>query len=377
MNANNAYIVDCNVISAYGLGTDALWDGIKSDETAIREFLRFDTNNYKCPNAAFVDDEFLTEGDSFLMKMLNSVFVDSQIDKEAKLIFASTVGEVDLLERAVVQEKMELIEESTLLATAKKIQHNLCLEKEAVVLSAACASSTAAVSRALSMIRNGEEECIVIVAADMISDFVYSGFTSLLALDDNSARPFDATRTGLSVGEAAGYLVLASDNYIKENNIEPKYLVSGAGQSNDANHMTGPSRDGKGLALAIRRALESASCKADLIDFIAAHGTGTKYNDSMELKAFKSTFEYPKPVFSIKGAIGHTMGSAGLTQMIVAIKAMQENYIPKTVALDNIDPEADCWVYDHSFEHESNRALVVNAGFGGINAAVILEKICM
>lgn len=376
MSANNAYILDYDIISAYGIGLDVLWQGVKDDKSSIRPFKRFDTSRYKCPNAAFVEEEILSDGDSHLMRMLSALLKNIKFDSGSRLIFASTVGEIDILESAILTGSEECLKKSTLVSTANKLKEQFGLTKEPMVVSAACASASSAITRALSLIRSGQEDIVVVVAADIISDFVYSGFTSLLALDNETARPFDESRAGLSVGEAAGYVVLASEKYLKVNCKTAEFLISGAGQSNDANHMTGPSRDGSGLALAINRALISAKLQPGAIDAIAAHGTGTKYNDSMELKAFKNVFDMPKVSFSVKGATGHTMGNAGLVQLLVSIKSIENSLIPKTVGLLKVDPEAESWVYNKSLEQTVDKVLIVNAGFGGINAALILEKAC-
>lgn len=375
MSLAKVCVVDHDIVSSFGLGSSALWQGIKENRSAIRRFERFNVDSFKSSNAAFIDKKLLVEDNSILMSMFKTLNFDfSLIAADARLIFASTVGEIDLLEKSVKNKSNDDVVEYGLLDTAKKINNLFGFSKVPYVLSAACASSTAGLSRALSLIRSGEEDCVVIAAGDIISEFVYSGFSSLMALDDNRANPFDINRAGLSIGEAAGYVVLASEAFVNTKSLKVNAKLVGGGQSTDANHMTGPSRDGSGLALAIERALNSAKINADDISFISAHGTGTKYNDSMELKAFKSVFKVPLPTYSIKGAIGHTMGSAGLAQMIVALNALNDSLVPSTVGLNVVDAEAQQWANISVIKGDFKHALVVNAGFGGLNAAVVLEK---
>ena len=139
--------------------------------------------------------------------------------------------------------------------------------------------------------------------------------------------------------------------------------------------MTGPSRDGSGLRLAIQKAIKKAGMSGDDIGGISSHGTGTVYNDSMEMKAYKSIFEdKPIPLYSIKGALGHTMGAAGLIETIIALKALQEKIIPQTVGLKDIDPEAEGWVSSGKRKLEKSAILLNNAGFGGVNAALVLRQ---
>jgi len=143
--------------------------------------------------------------------------------------------------------------------------------------------------------------------------------------------------------------------------------------TNDANHMTGPSRDGGGLARAIKKALTVSDCEPERVAFVAAHGTGTVYNDAMEMKALRAVFSECVPTFSIKGGIGHTMGNAGLAQAIVAIECLRSGVIPPTVGLSHPDDDAKGWASQYSQKVDGNVAVVANAGFGGVNAAVVLQ----
>jgi len=141
-----------------------------------------------------------------------------------------------------------------------------------------------------------------VVACDSITEFIFSGFSSLMALDSEPARPFDKNRAGLNVGEAAAYALLMSKH---GRHGEPSCSRdnSGLGLSDDANHMTGPSRESEGLILAVSKALTSAGIGPDDVGCISAHGTGTVYNDAMEMRAFHAVFQQrERPVYSLKGA---------------------------------------------------------------------------
>ncbi len=200
-----------------------------------------------------------------------------------------------------------------------------------------------------------------------------SGFSSLMALDKIAARPFDKDRSGLSLGEAASYALLMSEARAKKEKREIMGEIKGWGLSDDANHMTGPSRTSEGLIMAIGKALRSADVGDADISFISAHGTGTVYNDAMEMQAFSAIFGKEIPAYSVKGAIGHTLGSAGLVEMIIALIALREKTVPPTVNLKTADDDAKGWVSNKKHElANSNIALVTNAGFSGINAALVV-----
>jgi 3-oxoacyl-[acyl-carrier-protein] synthase II len=248
------------------------------------------------------------------------------------------------------------------------------LKNSGIVISCACASSSSAIAQAASLIRAGKKDCVLIVAADSVNEFVFSGFSSLMALDKDKPKPFAKNRSGLSLGEAAGFILLMSESRARKEGRKIEGEVLGWGLSCDANHMTGPARDGGGLAQAVLKALKSAKVSPLEVGCISAHGTGTLYNDAMEMKAFKKVYPKAVPTYSIKGAIGHTLGAAGLIEVIVAFKALEEGLIPATVGLKDIDPEAKGWVSTSPQKLKKKIAVLNNCGFGGINAALALKN---
>jgi 3-oxoacyl-[acyl-carrier-protein] synthase II len=225
------------------------------------------------------------------------------------------------------------------------------------------------------MIRDGDRDCALVVGCDNVSEFVAAGFSSLMALDEDMAHPFDTRRKGLSLGEAAGFLLLMSESRAAREGRPVLAEISGGGLTSDAHHITGPARDGSGLALALRKALDSAEMCSEQVGSISAHGTGTVHNDSMEMKAFKSVFQgRPLPTYSLKGAIGHTMGTAGLVDIIIAIKTLLEARVPPTVNLREVDDEAVGWAFPEARRCDSAVTVSTNSGFGGINCAVVLKR---
>jgi 3-oxoacyl-(acyl-carrier-protein) synthase len=157
---------------------------------------------------------------------------------------------------------------------------------------------------------------------------------------------------------------------------QPAVTVRGFGGSNDANHLTGPSRDGSGLAQAIRAALDSAKLSPEEIDFIHAHGTGTSYNDAMESLALKTIFgEACPPVSGSKGMLGHTLGAAGVIETICCVLAMENNFLPGTPRLGVAAEGAPKnLVREPRFDVRLKNVLKLNTGFGGMNGALILQK---
>ena len=373
-NGEKAVVVSSDMITAYGHGVDVCWNGIMEGRTAVSSFGRFNT-------AAFQSDYALIEGlkyhgrDSLVMQMLRSLFNKaSSIPKDAALLLATTKGEIDILEKSLLKGMGDPAK-CNLNNLLKKVRRLTGIKDRGTIISAACASSTTAVARAAEMIRSGNSDCVLAVACDSITEFVFSGFSSLMALDRSPAKPFDKNRMGLSLGEAAAFALIMSGSRAKKEKRKIIGEISGWGLSDDANHMTGPSRAGGGLALAIKKAMKTAGINGNDIGFISAHGTGTAYNDAMELRAFKKVFSGTKPLYSIKGGAGHTMGAAGLVELIVALRALKEKAVPPTVNLKNVDDDARGWASRRKRKLcDNKKALIVNAGFSGINAALILAR---
>lgn len=360
---------DC--VSAYGGGIHPLWDGLLLGQTALSP-PPATFNHLQTGFIGIAPEEALGAGESRLMRLVAPLATGKQLSPpgDTALMVASTVGEIEYLETALLAGNGDAAN-SRLLTLPGKIAACFQLARPGILVSSACASSTVALNRADALIREGRESAVLIVGADAISEFILAGFASLMALDTEIARPFDADRAGLSAGEAAVAVLLMSEERAEKEGRTPLARILGGGMSCDANHMTGPSRDGAGLARAVKKALKHADKES--IALIAAHGTGTLYNDAMEMKALKKVFSRPRPTFSVKGGTGHTMGGAGLLQTIAAVKALATGMAPPTVGLHRAGKEAEGWCRASPQPLSGIRALVVNAGFGGVNAAVILE----
>ncbi|MBU1054548.1 MAG: beta-ketoacyl-[acyl-carrier-protein] synthase family protein [Proteobacteria bacterium] len=371
-----AVAVACDMVTSYGWGTDKCWDGLFSGISAIRPIERFATLNMQTGNAGTIPGLKLSKKESLVMQMIRPLLskIAVKIPEDTFVILATTNGEIEYLQRFVLGEEQSA-KESLPDCLLDKIMRLAGTCGKGTVVSSACASSSIAVSRAASLIQNNDYDSVLVIGCDCVSEFVTAGFSSLMALDPDKAKPFDKNRRGLSLGEAAGYVLLMSEERSVKNNEKVLGEVAGWGLSNDANHITGPSRDGSGLCQAISNALQSAGISENEIGSVSAHGTGTVYNDSMEMKAIKKIFgEHKLPVYSIKGGIGHTIGAAGILEIIISFKSLNKKITPPTVNLNNIDKEAMGWVFSSSQSYKSNYTLSINSGFGGVNSALILKN---
>ena len=368
-------VVAYDLITAYGEGIELCWEGISANRSSISKVNRFSTQSFQSENAATVAGLKYLDNNSLVMQMLSRLLKrnNALIPSDSLLILATTTGEIDILEKRVLEGTGDAAE-SKFSFLLEKVKGLTKIKGEGEIISSACASSSTAIGFASSLIYSGKHDCVLVVAADAVTEFVFSGFSSLMALDPDKAKPFDKNRAGLSLGEGAGFVLLMSEKRAKKESRRILGEVAGWAVAGDANHMTGPARDGIGLSLAIQKALKIADISSGDVGCISSHGTGTIYNDAMEMKAYNAIFgKHPIPLYSIKGAIGHTMGVAGLIETIIALRVLQERIIPTTVGLKEVDPEARDWVSLEKRKLEGDVILVNNSGFGGVNAALILR----
>lgn len=369
-------VVDPLLLCAYGSGIGACWEGLASGRTASATVSRFPCDAFPCRTAALIPGLDPDAGSSLVRQMLDRLFPPGYaVPRDASLWLATSVGEIDLVERHVLAGTGD---------PANSLPHGLAgaladrfrLGGFVRIVSAACSSSAVAVGAAADAVRNGRTGCALVVACDAVSEFVFSGFASLMALDPDSARPFDAGRRGLILGEAAAAVLIMDEARARAEGRTVVGRIAGWGTACDGNHMTGPSREGSGLVRSIELALRSAGLDPAGVDAVCAHGTGTPYNDAMEMTAFRRVFGAtgPVPVFSVKGGIGHTLGAAGLAEILIALEGLRRAAVPPTVGLQSPDDAAAGWVTPGARPLPRARAVLsTNSGFGGVNSVVVLR----
>lgn len=249
----------------------------------------------------------------------------------------------------------------------------------------ACATSTHAIGEAMHMIRRGDARVMIAGGAEAaITPFAYASFCSMKAMstrnDDpqTSSRPFSLGRDGFVMGEGAGVLVLEALDHAKARGARIYGEVAGYAATADAHHITMPDPEGKGLGMAMKRALKGAAVTIEDVDYINAHGTSTPYNDKFETMAIKRLFgdrAATLPVSSTKSMTGHLLGAAGGIESVVCLKAMQDNVLPPTINLHDPDPDCDLdYVANEARSAKVDTVLSNNLGFGGQNAAVVFRR---
>lgn len=248
-----------------------------------------------------------------------------------------------------------------------------------LVLSTACAASTHAIGFAADLIRSGQLDMAVTGGYDPFSDLTFAGFGVLGLLTTDAVRPFDQHRSGLVLGEGAGILILEAWDHAVRRGGTILAEMRGFGMTSDAFHMTAPEADGQGAARAMQQALADAGLTPADIDYINAHGTGTKKNDLAETTAIKKVFgarAYEIPVSSTKSMLGHTLGAAGAIELIATILAMHSDFLPPTINYQTPDPACDLdYVANRARPYVFDTALSNSFGFGGNNGCLVVSKV--
>ena len=241
-----------------------------------------------------------------------------------------------------------------------------------LVISNACISGVMAAIVARRLLLSGQYDHAVVLGADVLNRFVISGFQSLQALTAEPCRPFDAGRKGINLGECAAVMILstAPDALGVSASVE----ILGGGLSNDANHISGPSRTGEELGFAIRQAMQESGLTEHDIDFICAHGTATLYNDEMEAKAFNRVGMENIPLHSLKGYFGHTLGAAGVVEMIISAESLKRDELVPSLGFETLGTSQPVNVIRTLEKRTLKTCLKTASGFGGCNAAIILQE---
>lgn len=266
---------------------------------------------------------------------------------------------------------------------AAEVAREVAAEGPAAVISTGCTSGLDAVGYACELLREGTADVVVAGATDApISPITLACFDAIKATtprnDDpkHASRPFDRTRDGFVLGEGSAMFVLEELESARRRDARIYAEIAGYATRCNAYHMTGLRPDGREMAEAIRVALDEARLGPHAVDYVNAHGSGTKQNDRHETAAFKRSLgehAYRVPVSSVKSMIGHSLGAIGSLEIAASLLAIDQGVIPPTANLHNPDPECDLdYVPLVAREQRTDVVLTVGSGFGGFQSAMVL-----
>lgn len=378
----DVFIASDNIITSLGFTTAENAGNIQEGKTGI--LLRLDerisadsfyaslvdTSQLESRFSSYDNPDKFTRFEQLAICSIKDALSGTEInpaDPRTLLILSTTKGNIDILESG--KELKYGKERAYLWNTARLIQHYFKFRTEPVVISHACISGVQAIITGARLIRAGLFDNVVINGTDIISEFVMSGFNALKSLSTGPCRPFDKTRDGLSLGEGSGTIILTGTPLSSDSGVD---IVAGEGlTTNDANHISGPSRTGEGLFLAISRLLKRSPVD---IGYISAHGTATVFNDEMESIAITRAGLQSVPVNSFKGYWGHTLGAAGVIESIMCIYSVRNSILFRTLGFHEAGVTNPVSVIEKNFKSELNHCLKIASGFGGCNAAILFNK---
>jgi 3-oxoacyl-[acyl-carrier-protein] synthase-1 len=377
--SNPVFINAHSIISPLGITSQQNFDAILNAKTGVQFQQRFDIDDEPF-YASLMNDEWLrneiqfdenyTRFENLLIASVKNAILNSSIDikdKNTILIFSTTKGNIALLENNNVSP--ELLERISLFYSAKIVAQKFENPNTPIVISNACISGIAALLFAKRLLETGAYENAVVVGADTISKFVFSGFKSFRALSASKCKPFSNNRDGINLGEAAATVILTTTSTTLN-----KIQIKGGATSNDANHISGPSKKGEELSMAINTALSEANIVAHEVGFISAHGTATLFNDEMEAKAFYLSGLNAVPINSLKGYFGHTLGAAGLVESVISILSLENNIIVPTLGFTEPGVPVEVNVCSTKINKEMTSFIKTASGFGGCHGVIVFSK---
>lgn len=253
-------------------------------------------------------------------------------------------------------------------ALAVYLRMRLGLAGPALVVSTACTSGARAIMQAAALIAAGLADAAVTGGVDSLCRLTLNGFAALELLSPGPTRPCAGDRDGISIGEAAGLLLLERPDMAPAG----APLLLGAGASSDAHHMSSPHPEGLGAVAAMRAALAAAGLDASGIGYVNLHGTGTRANDAMEDRAVHHVFGDAVPCSSTKGYIGHTLGASGAVEAILSTIALEDGLVPGCLGIEAADPDFRSRVATVNAPAPLRRVMSNSFGFGGSNCSLVL-----
>jgi len=374
VKSEKIFVISDNVITPLGFTTADNFESISTGNSAIQLHNKPEIYPEKF-YASYIGDEDIEtlvqeEYEAFTkLEKLLILSVEqalSKVDLEPSLpevlfVFSTTKGNIDLLDNINLDQRLFLWH------TAQTIANYFGNFNTPVVVSNACVSGVSALSTAADLLSFGHFKHAIVFGGDLLTRFVVSGFMSLKAFSPHPCTPYSENRLGVNLGEGAATVILSKA-------ISSDIFVAGYGLKNDANHISGPSRNGEGLILAVNEALSNAGIAAPQIDYISAHGTATEFNDEMEAQAFNALDLSGVPINSVKGAIGHTLGASGLIECALTIESMRSNKVLPTIGFTKSGLSKPLAITTQTIDKELSICLKTASGFGGANAAIIFRK---
>jgi len=400
-NDRRVVVTGLGAVSSIGIGWEEFWKNLLAGKSGISKVKAFDTSDYPNQYAGeiknFISSDYFNQKKAYqLGRASQFAIVASRLAlKDAKIplkglrkqnisiCLGTTMGEGQVIEQIVkhslkkTNSDVKRIRAMAYPASniASNLAHELGINNRNIIFSNACAAGNYAVGYAYDLIRSGKADCIIAGGVDALSRIAFTGFGRLFAMAPEKCCPFDKNRQGMMLGEGGAMLVLESIESASKRKASIYAEIRGYGLSCDANHMTHP--DSHGVAKGIKKAIKSAGISGKDIDYISAHGTGTRENDRAECKAYEDALGLISkkiPASSIKSMLGHTMGAASAFESIACCLAIKYGQIPPTINFKEHDPECEIDCVSEGARKGLYKTVLNNSqAFGGNNACIVFS----
>jgi 3-oxoacyl-[acyl-carrier-protein] synthase II len=379
--------VAAGVVTPLGADLDAFWSGLVTGSDGISMIERFPVDDLRVGRGGEIKKlrpvlhahHAGCRATQLLLAAAQDLLARAAIaaaPERVAIVLGTALGGVDQLERALARgghprHAAGAFYDSPAWALARRLD----ARGPVLTVGTACAAGATALGIGADLLRADAADAVIAGGYDGLCRFVMRGFDALRSLTRERVRPFDRRRSGLLLGEAAALVLMTRDDDGKRGPRLGRLL--GHASASDGSHIAAPDPNGRGLEFAVRAALDEAAVTPDDVDFVSAHGTGTPLNDRIEAEVLRRTLGRRAsaiPVNSIKGALGHSMGAAAALEAVMCLLATRDGVVPHTLGLEEPDPACDL---DHVIG--SPRAtrprvsLSTSLGFGGCNAALVLE----
>lgn len=394
----NIVITGEGIISAIGNDKAAVLQSLLDGRSGIVEMKHLHSSHHELPvgEVQLSNDEMkamlalpIEEQTSrtSLMGMLavRQALAEAQLPETAPknrrvvLISGTTVGGMDITEQyydsfATSDEHLDCLKKHDCGSSTEEIAAMFGIS-ECTTISTACSSAANALILGANLLKTGQADLVIAGGSEALTRFHLNGFNSLMILDHEPCRPFDAQRAGLNLGEGAAFVVMETEASARERGADIHAWLTGYGNACDAFHQTASSDNGEGAYRAMTEALEMAHLKPEDIDYVNAHGTGTPNNDLSESAALKRVFAEKMPLISsTKAFTGHTTSASGSIETVICLLAMQHHFVPANLRWEHQIPDGitpTTGVKDLTLKH-----VVCNAfGFGGNDSSLILSAV--
>ena len=388
-------ITGAGIVSAIGNNVAETLQSLLAQQTGVGPMVHLQTSHREFPVGEVkmsdvemkrrlgIHEEPTTRTSLMGMLALREALADAQLTaaqaQPVALVSGTTVGGMDKSEQYYLDylgndSHNDYIHTHDCGSTTELIAHHFGIFDMMTTPSTACSSAANAIVMGANLLRSGMVDVAVVGGAECISRFHLNGFNSLMIIDPNQCRPFDADRAGLNLGEGAAYLVMENDEHARRRGAQPLAYLAGYGNACDAFHQTASSDDGEGAFLAMQKALRMAALQPSDIDYVNAHGTGTPNNDVSESRALRRLFaDALPPISSTKGMTGHTTSASGSVEAVICLLALQQSFLPANYGFTTPIPDGITPVTHVETGRQLDHVMCNSFGFGGNDTSLILK----